>query len=585
MDGSTMDRNDSFDIEEFERKADSIVTSTAWSSRVVPKFKGRRAYGRRGSDAVFNSRTKRNESLPENRERHDVNVDQDQEEESGLDDNEDWTLMTSPYNKTFNEYTEVPTPPPRQLKKWKTISGESPSTLKPNEPPKLMRSQSVSALLPKRRAFGSSRSTSTASSFASFAGEEGGINFENLNPNNFFPASNNLHGQSILEENTSPKRSAVVEGNKKGRKKSKATNQSFVHNNDFRALNKFDRDGHNTRGNRYGSRKIPAPGSFSDLARSYSEGDPAWKTSSTGSYRGNDEMNRRRSYSSDIFSPSSSFHDETMDVTDLALSPTTSTASSRKRGVYKSQFLIDESPVLRSRSRILSPLPTRTTELPFLTNSIDSIQRTESKLMNISFYSTNNEKKISRSDLDVTMSDDDLYVSGDSDISVDSEDEVMTTESSKAFRGVNPPLSAKSTRICDPEKISVEDVVKIMPCYDDIQFLSISLKQNFEGQGGCLSWNIAPPVNWVAKRRDAFFQATKKFGFTFRAAGGTVSFIQISKSRGSSLFSLLNSTLEIYDELKERERLPNTQEKNTPQEIPSSAANKSTKAQISEPKE
>jgi hypothetical protein len=570
-----MDGSDSlqFDIEEFEGK-DSFASSTAWSSRVATKSRGRRAYGRRGSD-----RTIKNTSLLESKQRkHNIkNVDEDHEVDTDVENNEQWTMPKSTYNAAFNGYSEVPSPPPRRLKKWKTITGESPVTSHLKKPPKLMRSQSVSALTPHRRSSSSSRSVSSSSSFASFVLEEGGPDFENFNPN-FFPTSNDVHGRSILEENTSPKRSAVVEGNKKGRKKCKPTNHSFLQNNDFSALNTVDNDGNNNRGNRNRSGKLPAlaSDSFSDLARNYGEVKPAWITRSiscpSNDHGSKEGAYRRRSYSSDRFSPSShSFIDETMDGIDFVSSPTMSTAS-RKRGVCKSQFLIDESPVVRSRSRILSPSSLRTPDPSILVDSIDSKHRTASKLMNISFCSTKNDKNINRVELDVTMSDDDVYVSGDSDISVDSEDDIMATGSSNAFHAIQRPSSTRSTRIFEPEKATVDDVVTKMSSYEDILFLSRSLKQNFEGQCGCLSWNIAPPVAWAAKRRDAFFQATRTLGFTFRAGGGNVSYIQISKTRGSRLLSLLNSTLATYDERKGRQSLLHAKANNSPKQFVFSSA-------------
>lgn len=533
------DRIDSFDIGEFEEKP-SAPFSTAWSTRVAPKTRSRRTYGRRGSDSVVNHRTAKNSSLLESKERKKNRnvVDEDQEEDAGLEDTEQFARASSPYNTSFNGFLESPLPPPRRLKKWKTISGESPVNGKPNLPPKLMRSQSVSALMPNRR---SSRQ-----------------DYENFNPN--------FVGHSILEENTSPKRSAVMEADKKGRKKSRPTNHSFMQNNNFGALRTGNSDGNNTRG------KLPAlaSDSFSDLARNYGEVEPSWTTSSTSSYPSskdsNEDFHRRRSFSADLFSPPSfSFPDETMDGSE---SPTTSTSSTRKRGVHKSQFLIDESPVLRSRSRILSPVPVRTPDLSLsFMESTDLNHRPGSKLMNISFSASKNDKKVARAELDVTMSDDDLYVSGDSDISVDSEDEIMATNSSMAFHGIKQPSSTRSTRIFEPEKATVDDILKYMPSHEDIEFLSTSLQQNLEGQRGCRSCNIAPPVTWAAKRRDAFFQATRTLGFTFRAGGGSVSYIQIPKTRGSALLSLLNSTLAAYDEGKGRQRLLDTEAITAPKQF------------------
>ena len=166
--------------------------------------------------------------------------------------------------------------------------------------------------------------------------------------------------------------------------------------------------------------------------------------------------------------------------------------------------------MVRSRSRILSLLPVRTPD-PF---SIDS--------------------KVVRTDLDVTMSDDDV----DSDISVDSEHEVI---------GTSPHTWPKSIKVFELEKATFDDIKKCLPSHENIKFLLRSLKHNFEGQCGCFSWNIDPSVAWSAKCRDAFFQAMQKLGFTFRAGGGNVLYIQILKTRGSRLLSLLNSTLATFN--------------------------------------
>jgi len=420
---------------------------------------------------------------------------------------------------------------------------------------------------------------STTSDFSSLAVEEGD-DFENFNPN-FLTKSNNSH--SLLEENSSPKRSAAVEGGKKGRKKCKPTNHSFLQNNDFTALKDSNTNNNNNNncGNSDYSRKVPAwaSDSFSDLARNHGEVGAAWATSSTGSCSSNcnsnkEAMHRRRSSTADLSSPTSySFHDETMDTTDTVSSPTMSmTSSTRKRGVFKSNFLDDESPVSRSRSRILSPPPVRTPDISCFMESIDSKRRAASKLMDVSFYSTKNSAKADRAMLDVTMSDDDVNVSGDSDISVDSEDEVMAMGSSNIFQARERPSPSMSVPIFEPGKATVNDIMKYMSSYEDIQFLSTSLQQNFEGQGGCLSWNIAPPVAWGAKRRDAFFQATRTLGFTFRAGGGNISYIQISKTRGSRLLSLLKATLATYNERKGRESSPNVEANNTPREFLFSSA-------------
>ena len=560
-----MDASDLLNSGEFETEV-SLANSTAWASRIAPKLKGRRTYGRRGSGVVSNIKSVKNVHLLKSKQRNqNLSKQRDQDVGGEAEDNIKCSSMTSPYKSTSNEHLGVSPPPPRRIKKWKTISSESLVASKPNEPPKLMRSQSVSALIPRQMSTNASQSASTASSFAPFAVKEGGSDLENFNPN-YLATSKNIHGRRILDENTSPKRSAVAEANKKGRKKCKPTKYSFLDNNDSGALNTLDKNHNHLRVSEESrSKMVPtlAPGSFSDLARSYGEVDRAWSTSTTSTCPSNwnesKEDAKGRSYSTDLFSPaSSSFHDERMDGAESVLSSTMSMASStRKRGVCRSQFLIDESPVVRSRFRILSPSPVRTPDPLSLMKSINSKHSTGSRLMNISFCSARTEKKVVRTELDVTMSDDDV----DSDISVDSED-IMAT-SLHAIHTTKQPSSITSTNAFEPEMATIDDVKKLMTSYEDIAFLSSSLKQNFEAQCGCLSWNIAPPVAWAAKRRDAFFQATRKLGFTFRAGGGNVSYIQISKTRGSRLLSLLNSTLVAFEDGCGSRRLLDTKTNNT----------------------
>jgi len=233
-------------------------------------------------------------------------------------------------------------------------------------------------------------------------------------------------------------------------------------------------------------------------------------------------------------------------------------SSTRKRGVCKSQFLFDESPVSRSRSRISSPLPVRTPDISLIMGAAPD-------LMDVSFCSKKNSAKADRMmlELDVTMSDDDINnISGDSDISVDSDDDIMTVDQLNVHN-IEYPLSTTNARTFDVEKATVDDITKIMPSFEGIQFLVTSLQQNFKGQGGCLSWNVAPPVSWSTKRRDTFFQATRKLGFTFRAGGGNVSYIQISKTRGCTLLSLLETTLATYDQRKLK-RTPKVETANAP---------------------
>ncbi len=522
--GLTMDGDGIFDLEGIHGK-DSVPITTAWSSRVEPRSKGRKAFGRRGSNAFSANRTMKGVFPVQSKERKQNINDEDLE---GAEPINQWNIVRSP----GDDFSGPPLPPPRQLKKSKTISGQSPATSNPSLPPMIMRANSLSGMVPtRRRSSFSNRSASTGSSFSSLSTEN-----ENFHPN--------FDGRNIMED-TSPKRSAVVEVNKKGRKKCKPTNLSFMQRNDFGSLNPFGKDGNDN----HGSEKMQTLGSFSDIARNYPEqADPVWLANSTSSlpptYSESDEdVNRRRSYSAGFLSPSPiHYQDESIDNTDFVLSPTASTASSstRKRGACKSHFFTDDSPVVRSRSRIMSPLPDRTPELPILLHSVDSKPRSTG-LMDISF---------SPKDREYTLSDDD--VTDDSDISFDNEHENVDTF---GFKGINHPPSTRSARGFEPEKASPDDVVNYMSSFEDIKFMTDALKQNFEGQRGFATWSIAPPLSWSAKRRDTFFHGARKLGFTFRSGGGNVAYIQISKTRGRKLLPLLKSTLATYDEHKGRQRL------------------------------
>ena len=160
-----MDRRESFDIREFERE-NSYATPTAWASQ-ISKFKGRRTYGRRGSDAVANNKMIRKNSCEfplsdaacpsvlENKERE---QETDEEVDTEVEDNDSWSMITSPNNKD----SRIDTPPSRKIRKWNTMTGASPT---PSQPPKLMRSQSVSTMMPPWKL--SSVSRAVSSSFTS----------------------------------------------------------------------------------------------------------------------------------------------------------------------------------------------------------------------------------------------------------------------------------------------------------------------------------------------------------------------------------------------------------------------------------
>jgi len=186
--------NDSFDIGGFENTC-SFVTSTAWSSRVASKPKGRKTYGRRGNDAVAvvknrkinnpaRSRVASLERTPESSPSTSLFESAvKEEEENSVEDIEDEEWNTDNQSPKFHRDSNISTPPIpkcRTFVRSHTISGDSPNISRPTRPPQLRRSQSVHSVsnsLSSRSS--SSRSFSTASSVASLPVEEGG-DFENV---------------------------------------------------------------------------------------------------------------------------------------------------------------------------------------------------------------------------------------------------------------------------------------------------------------------------------------------------------------------------------------------------------------------
>ena len=131
---------DSFESGKLYSEA-SFVDSTAWASHVASKPKERQTYGRRGSDITSSRKYVKNTYLSKNKTKKTA-VTEDGFQDYGIkaEVTKQEPLITSPYNSTKNEKSNVPTPPPRQIKKWKTISGQLPVISKSDLPPRLMRS-------------------------------------------------------------------------------------------------------------------------------------------------------------------------------------------------------------------------------------------------------------------------------------------------------------------------------------------------------------------------------------------------------------------------------------------------------------
>jgi hypothetical protein len=248
-------------------------------------------------------------------------------------------------------------------------------------------------------------------------------------------------------------------------------------------------------------------------------------------------------------------------------SPALSLASSRKRGICESPFDdFDDcssaggfplSQGSNKSSRLLSHPPTRLSEF-----SLHFADEKEGRISDFPLNSLGEKKKRAteiasddgESSEQETVDGDD---SGD-DASVESVgDRRSPMPSFVPYSRVQQQQSSVrksvdiyfgSPKLLEPTTAQVSDVIDSMSSCQDLKFLTRSLRK--ENGGSRQSWHVAPPVSWIATRRSSFFcWTTRSLGFTFRAGGMSVSYIQISKTRGASLLELLDSAL---SECKER---------------------------------
>eukprot|EP00980_Cylindrotheca_fusiformis_P029280 scaffold22800_cov204-Cylindrotheca_fusiformis.AAC.3 len=153
-----------------------------------------------------------------------------------------------------------------------------------------------------------------------------------------------------------------------------------------------------------------------------------------------------------------------------------------------------------------------------------------------------------RSGLDEFESDDGFSDADDSgdDASTESMDHATTPQNrfvsfdekqrSQSALGFSPENQL------EPGKSRAEDVIKSMPSLQDLRFLVKSLRK--EKIGSRTSWHVAPPVAWDSNRRSAFFQwTTRSLGFSFRAGGMAIAYLQIAKNKGAGILELLESAM------------------------------------------
>ena len=115
----------------------------------------------------------------------------------------------------------------------------------------------------------------------------------------------------------------------------------------------------------------------------------------------------------------------------------------------------------------------------------------------------------------------------------------------RASFGLNDSIFGSSRTIEPIESLSEGDVLGSMSSYQDLKFLIKTLRKERGGRN--LSWHVAPPSVWDTSRRASFFQwTTKSLGFTLRAGGINMSYLQISKAKGADVLKLLESSMISY---------------------------------------
>lgn len=498
--------DDSFDMEELDYDI-SQKTITAWSSQVAPKTRGRRTYSRRGSTM---STTATSNSNP---------MFDFPSLEEPLEESIECSSPPDDFRLGRASNIKPKIPGRRRFARAHTIDGATSSTnVRPNPPPLLKRSQSVTSTimsssppLLRRSMSVSSRSSvtsfsQTSSSVSSSIGSIGDL--ENFDPN-----------PDPLVDNATPKRGAKPCVDLRGRKK-------------VRKARNFGRGGHAPLSLR------PLSNSFSSLAQ-VGEGGLSWA--------------KPPSSDTSPFPPRLPPINNDIDFTDFAeSSPATSTVGSeRKRAIWESPLEdFDDCMSVGGLSK------SRSMSIDINANSLHGRINRHSD-----FSRESNGKKKREMDM---QSDDDFDSGPESKDGMEDSGDDASIE--RGFKARSPmptfvPYSQKYQRrvttfdgaifavseTLNPETANADDVIDSMSSYQDLKFLIKKLKK--ESGGNRQSWHIAPPVAWATSRRGSFFHwATKSLGFTFRSGGMSVSYIQISNAKGTGILKLLESTLTVCKE-------------------------------------
>jgi hypothetical protein len=240
----------------------------------------------------------------------------------------------------------------------------------------------------------------------------------------------------------------------------------------------------------------------------------------------------------------------------------TSVGSNRKRGICESPMhdfddcSFSAAPYIQ-RSRFFSPA-----SMPSPGFSIGESHGDQRRLpLRLGSSASNEQKRGSSHEFESDDALSDADDSGD-DASTESMGPAATPMNRFTSFGDKQPsrsaLGYSPENLLEPGKARADDVINSMASYQDLRFLVKSLRK--EKAGSRISWHVAPPVAWDSSRRAAFFQwTTRSLGFSFRAGGMAIAYLQISKTKGAGMLELLESAVSSYRQsgLGDKDKTPN----------------------------
>lgn len=487
--------DDSFDLDELETLT-TKPTVTAWSSQVAAKPRTFRTYGRRGSTGALQTQNSSMRTKPSGMEEPFLDCLSPTPEEIAFGQITDMDDRSLPIFKP-----DVPKIPGRRRFTRANSMGNGPA--QPKSFPVLRRSASIS------HSSDLSSSTSTRSSSISSGVDsccESGA--ENVHPN-----------LDPLDEFASPKRAAYpldFRGRKKVRSAKNLT--SMVDQPPMLSL--------------------LSSSSFSNIAREESSSSWVKPTQTT-----TDSLS---------FPSIPAFNElEFLEASSPAVS---SVCSTRKRGICESPLDdIDDCQSTgsfsmsrhSSFSRLLSPPTHQTADF-----SLDSVEKLKTSSHNLGKYSKKSTLMEIASDDGESGPDSRDGMESDDDVSMDGLTKMRSPVPTFVPFEQRQKMHSSMTTFLDtslrettlhPDTANVDDVIKSMPSYQDLKYLTKRLRGQREGS---VCWHVALPNAWGdAQRRGFIHWITIYLGFTHRKAGAQAAYFQIPKSKGTGILKLLEASL------------------------------------------